>query len=229
MLFRSGVPLIYPAITILDAPDPAKLDALIDRLHEFDIAIFISPTAVAKGMARVQARRSLPPNLKFATIGPGGVRALAKLGITDVIHPEGRPDSEALLATDFMRGVKGKRIVIFRGAGGRDLLGDTLTTRGANIEYAECYRRGKPVLDAGALNHAARERRIAAVVFTSSEGVRNFFEGLDDEGRAWLRATTVVVPHPRIARATQELGCQRVVTCEAGDDALARTLADLPE
>jgi uroporphyrinogen-III synthase len=222
-----GVPLLHPAIAILDAPDSVELDQVIDRLDQFDIAIFISPTAVAKGMARIHARRTLPSRLGIATIGEGGARALAALGVQEVIRPSGRPDSEALLATDFLREVDGKRIVIFRGEGGRELLGGTLTARGARVEYAECYRRGKPALDVAVLNQTAREHGIAAVVFTSSEGVRNFVEGLDDAGRVWLRATPVVVPHPRIARAARELGLVRVVESGAGDEALARTACAL--
>ena len=221
-----GVPMLHPAIALFDAPDPQQLDALIDRLDQFDLAIIISPSAVTKAMTRITARRTLPATLRLATIGPGGVRALARFGVSDVIHPTARADSESLLAMDFMCNVQGKRVVIFRGEGGRELLGDTLRARGATVEYAACYRRGKPHLDVAALNREAHAGRIHAVVFTSSEGVRNFCEGLGEPGLAWLREMPVFVPHARIASAARELGLKRVVESAAGDDALLLSLMD---
>lgn len=222
-----GVPLLHPAIELLDAPDPATLDALIDRLDQFDLAIFISPSAVTKAMARITGRRALPPGLRLATIGPGGVRAFARYGVRDVIHPEGRADSEALLDTAALKSVNGQQVVIFRGDGGRELLGDTLRARGAVVEYAACYRRGKPALDAAALERDAHAGRIGAVVFTSSEGVRNFCEALSesgDSGIEWLRKTPVVVPHPRIADAASQWGLRQVVVSAAGDEAMLLSL-----
>jgi uroporphyrinogen-III synthase len=121
-----GEPLLYPAIVILDAPDVRALDAVIERLDDFDLAIFISPSAVEKAMARITARRALPATLRCAVIGPGGARALQRFGVTGVIAPQGRYDSETLLASCYMQNVRGQRIVIFRGDGGRELLGKTL-------------------------------------------------------------------------------------------------------
>jgi uroporphyrinogen-III synthase len=224
-----GVPLLYPAIEILDVPDPSALDGLIDRLHDFDLAIFISPSAVEKAMARITARRTLPSELRCAAIGPGGVRALQRFGVIDVVAPElrlhqARYDSESLLASSYMQDVRGLRIVIFRGDSGRDLLGNTLTERGARVEYAVCYRRSKPTWTADALEQARLHTHIAAVIVTSSEGLRNFYDLAAPAGQTWLRQTPVVVPHPRIAAVARELGMTRVVEAESGDDALVRAL-----
>ena len=43
-----GEPLLFPVIAIGDALDPQPLDAAIARLDEFDVAIFISPSAVER-------------------------------------------------------------------------------------------------------------------------------------------------------------------------------------
>lgn len=222
-----GEPLLYPAIEILDAPNLRALDDLIDRLDTFDLAIYVSPSAVEKAMTRIVARRTLPAKLRCAAIGPGGVRALQRFGVKDVIaphHTHERYDSESLLASAYMQDVRGLRVVIFRGDGGRQLLGDTLTTRGAMVEYAVCYRRAKPTFDAAPLLAAWARHGVAAVIVTSSEGLHYFCERIGAAGQSWLSTTTVVVPHPRIAATAHELGMTRVVESEAGDEALVRTV-----
>ncbi len=223
-----GEPMLYPAMDILDAPDPQALDAAIDRLDEFDLAIFISPSAVDKAMTRITARRALPPlltKLCCAAIGPGGVRALQRFGVNEVIAPGGaRHDSESLLASEYLQDVRGQRVVIFRGDGGRELLGDTLAARSAKVEYAVCYQRGKPSFDAQTLLWAWENNRVAAVIFTSSEGLRNFCERIGEAGLPWLRKTPVIVPHPRIAAVARELGVTQVVESASGDEALVSAL-----
>ena len=218
-----GVPLLYPAIEILDAPDPRALDAVIDRLDDFDLAIFISPSAVEKAMTRITARHALPAKLGCAAIGPGGVRALERFGISDVIAPSAdqrRYDSESLLASAFTRNVSGKNVVIFRGDGGRELLAGTLTARGAHVESVTCYRRTKPALDCAPLLQAWSHGEVVAAIVTSSEGLRNFCEMLGAPGVAFLRNTLMIVPHPRIAAVAREMRMMRVVESASGDEAL---------
>lgn len=222
-----GVPLVYPALEIIDVTDVGPLEDAIARLAQFDFAIFISPSAVDKAMTRIQSRRTLPEGLQCVAIGPGGVRALQKFGVTNVIAPprgaarDERYDSEALLDSPFLQDVQGKRVVIFRGDGGRELLRDTLSARGARVETVTCYRRGKPGFDAAELNAIAQRGEVAAIIITSSEGLRNFCAHLGEAGSAWLRATPLVVPHPRIAAAARELGFAQVVQVPPGDQALA--------
>lgn len=225
-----GVPLLCPALQILDAPDTAALDAAIARLHEFDLAIFVSPSAVHKAMTRITARRTLPLTLRCAAIGPGGARALHRFGVSDVIAPpadSARYDSESLLASQFLQDVRGKRVVIFRGDGGRELLRDTLVARGAQVQTVACYRRGKPTFDPAPLLAAWARGAVAAVIVTSSEGLAHFSEHLGPAGEAYLRDTPVIVPHPRIAAAARERGLQRIVESAAGDEAMVGALCVL--
>jgi uroporphyrinogen-III synthase len=222
-----GEPLLYPALDIQDAPDVRALDGVIDRLDAVDLAIFISPSAVDKAMTRITARRALPATLRCAAIGPGGAQALQRFGVNDVITPQrgdGRYDSESLLALPFLQDVRGLRVVIFRGDGGRELLGATLAARGAVVEQVTCYRRGKPTFDVLPLMRAWERDVIAAVVVTSSEGLRNFFEHIGAAGQARLKRTPIVVPHPRIAAAARELGLVRVVEAASGDDLLVQAV-----
>lgn len=222
-----GRPILFPVLEIQEAADVGALDALIDRLDEFDLAIFISPNAVSKAMNLVTARRELPANLKVAAIGRGSMKALGQFGVIDVIAPEARFDSEALLELQPLKDVAGKRVVIFRGDGGRELLGDTLLARGARIEYVECYRRGKPGLDTAPLMRAWARDELHAIVVTSSEGLRNLFDMVGPLGRTWLKKTPLVVPHPRIAETARKLGLTNIVLTEAGDEGIVAGLCGL--
>jgi uroporphyrinogen-III synthase len=218
-----GDAILFPVIEIADIDDTRPLLALIDRLDDFDRAIFISPNAVYKAMTLIKARRALPPQLAFAAVGQATVRELGNFGVTAVTAPA-RFDSEALLALPEMQDVAGKRMVIFRGVGGRELLGETLTARGAVVEYVECYRRVLPHADPAPLLKAWERNEVHAVVVTSSEGLRNLYALVGAQGRPWLQKTPLFVPHPRIAAAAHELQFAAVVQTTQGDDGLMQGL-----
>jgi uroporphyrinogen-III synthase len=154
------------------------------------------------------------------TIGKSSERELARHGIHDVISPPLRFDSEALLELPELIDVAGKRVIIFRGDGGRELLGDTLIARGARIDYLSCYRRGKPQTDPAPLLKLWEQGRLDAVTLTSSEGLRNFFDMVGRLGQAWLRKTPAFVPHARIAEQARVLGLFNVIPTGPGDDGL---------
>lgn len=219
-----GRAVAFPTIAIEEAADLGPLIALLDRLETFDLAIFISPTAVDRALNLIRARRALPPGLVMAAIGKGSARELARFGVHDVVVPQGRFDSEGLLAQAPFADVAGRRIVIFRGEGGREHLGDTLIARGARVEYGECYRRVKPDADAQVLLRLWARAELDAIVVTSSEGLRNLYEMVGRLGQQWLRRTPVFVPHPRIAEAARELGMVDLTVTDPGDEAVVTAI-----
>jgi uroporphyrinogen-III synthase len=221
-----GDAILFPVIEIRDVENPAPFLALIDRLDAFDIAIFISPNAVNKAMTLISARRALPAKLAVAAVGSASERELARFGVAGAIVPAGRADSEALLELPLLGHAEGKRVVIFRGEGGRELLGDTLAARGAAVEYAECYRRVRPELDPAMLLDAWARKRLAAITITSSEGLRNLWQMVGEGGQAPLATTPVFVPHPRIAQGARERGFTTVIDTKPGDEGLVAGLIE---
>ena len=198
---------LFPAIEIEDvAPPPA-----LARLHEFDLAIFVSPTAVAKAMPHVS---KLP---RVAAVGAGTRRELEKRGVANVIAPRTGADSEALLATPELGEVAGRRIAILRGDGGRALLGETFVARGAQVEHVTCYRRRAPQ----APGHSWKAGELAALTVSSSQGLDNLFEVLDP---GMLRSTPMFVPHPRIAERARALSVREVVLAGHSDDEMFERL-----
>ena len=220
-----GRAVLFPAIEIRDIEDPGPFTQLIDRLDDFDLAVFVSPNAVERGMSVISARRKFPRRLQVAAVGGGSVRTLERFGITGVIAPQGRSDSEALLELPALAAMSGRRVVIFRGAGGREALGEALRGRGAAVEYAECYRRVRPALDAAPLLEAWSRQGIDAVVVTSSEGLRNFTDMIGPGGRERLPDTPLFAPHPRIAEAAHGLGVRKVIVTGPGDEGIVTGLS----
>ena len=220
-----GRAILFPAIEVRDVEDPGLFTQLIDRLDEFDLAVFVSPNAVERGMSVISARRKFPRRLQVAAVGGGSARALERFGITDVIVPQGRSDSEALLELPALAEMSGRRVVIFRGAGGREALGEALRDRGAAVEYAECYRRVKPMLDTAPLLEAWSRQGLDAIVVTSSEGLRNFADMIGPDGRERLPETPLFVPHPRIAEAAHGLGVRKVIVTGPGDEGIVNGLS----
>lgn len=222
---EGGRAIVFPAIEILEVEDRGPLEALIDRLETFDLAIFISPNAAVRGLSAIRARRTLPLQLTIAAIGRGSARELKRQGIASVLAPAAGADSEALLGIPELQALNGKRVVIFRGVGGRELLRDELLARGASVDYAECYRRRRPNAEIAPLLEASRRGTIDAVVATSREGLRNFYDMLGEPGRSALKATPLLVPHPRIASSASELGFTNVTVTGPGDEGILQGLA----
>lgn len=216
-----GKAIRFPTLEIFDAKDMSALSAAIDRLEQFDLAIFISPNAVNKAIGLIRARRDWPQGLRCAAVGKGSGKALALLGIDDVLVPQGRFDSEALLALPELQDVGGKQVVIFRGDGGRELLGEELTRRGAGVTFAECYRRGKPVgADVEPLLQQWAHGEVGAVTVTSGESMRNLFDLVGATGQQFLKKTPVFAFHEEIAEVARKLGIEQVYTTPSGDDGL---------
>jgi uroporphyrinogen-III synthase len=179
---------------------------LLARLEDYDLAVFVSPSAVRKAL-ELAAGRPWPARLRLAAPGEGTRRELEAHGFRGVIAPAGQADSEALLAMPVMAQVAGARVLILRGAGGRELLGETLAARGARVQYAECYRRVRPQAPPPA-------GRLDGICANSSEALENLAALL---GVDRLRQAAVFVPHPRVAARAAELGLPPPVVTGPGD------------
>jgi uroporphyrinogen-III synthase len=141
---------------------------------------------------------------------------LEHAGHTRVLVPAAGADSEALLAMPQLADMAGKRILIFRGEGGRELLGDALAARGASVAFAQCYRRTRPQTDFGPL--LAGWNGVDAVTIFSAEALHNLFLMLGDAGVQRLRIAPVFVAHPRIAGEAAKHGVRTVEVAGPGDE-----------
>lgn len=220
LLDAGAHPVLFPLLVIRPVEDLHNLLDVAARLDQFQLAVFVSPNAVQHALDPILSHRPWPRHLRAATVGRSSEAALAARGITDVIAPSDRFDSEALLALPALQQVAGWKVIVFRGDGGRELLGEVLQERGAQVEYVTAYRRSKPDAGPEPLIKLWQAHKLDAITLTSSEGLRNLHELLGPLGQSYLRHTPVFVPHVRIAEQAHALGLQQVVTTGPADDGL---------
>jgi uroporphyrinogen-III synthase len=217
----------FPALALEEIEPDAPLQARLARLADFDLAIFVSANAVERGMALVHRFAQWPAGLGAAAVGEATAQALRDEGVAPVIAPRERHDSAALLELPRLQSVRGERILVFRGQGGRGELKETLEARGAHVEYAECYRRVKPEADPAPLAAALARGEVSAVSVLSGETLENFIAMMGREAAAALHCVALVVPHPAIGAHRDAQRFARVLVSGHGTPALIDALTSL--
>ena len=222
-----GRPVRFPVLEILPPEDPAVARRMLQEAATADLLIFVSANAVRHAFPLLPD--VLPAGLGIAAVGGATARALEEAGLEPTLVPGERFDSEGLLALPELREMDGKRVIIVRGEGGRELLRRTLEERGARVDYAEVYRR-RCAQRSSANLVASWRSLVQAVTVTSVEILDCLWSLLGEEGQARLRETPLVVLSERIAARARELGCRQVVVTErAGDHAILQALCKLAE
>lgn len=213
----------FPVIAILSA-DPAPLRQV--DLAAYDLAFFVSPNAVEHALA-IRPRGDWPASLRVATVGPASARLLRACGWGEVIVPEVGFDSEAVLAlADFApAAVAGRRVLLLRGEGGRELLAEVLRERGARVDACCVYRRAAAALDPAALVARFGRGELTALVFSASEGLHFFLAICGEAGLAMLRALPCFAPHSRILAALLAAGAADARLTPPGDAGIAAGIA----
>lgn len=192
-----GNPILFPTIEIVDVQDFSLIESVLQQLHEFDFAIFISPNAVEKTFKIFQ--KNWPEKIKTIAVGASTARVLQAYAI-EVIFPVAHFSSEALLDLPLLHNVSDKRIVIFKGEGGRTILANTLRDRGAIVHEASVYRRMIPA-------HLIKlPKHIDIIICTSSDGLQNLYEMVDVIDRQWLLQKSLLVISERMVVLARQLG-----------------------
>ena len=215
-------PIVFPAIVIEPPDDRRALDDVHAQLHRYDFAMFVSANAVEYGAPPASR---WPASLVALAPGDGTAEALLAAGIGNVRVPATTHDSEGLLALPELADVRGRRFIVFRGDGGRELFAETLRGRGAQVDIVSCYRRRAPTSGASGLVEAMREGRAHAVTVTSSEGFDNLWNVLGTDGRNALVRLPLFAPHARIVEHVRARGIDAIAT-PPGDAGLIAALLE---
>jgi len=222
---KGGKAITFPSLEIIDVQQSKlkQLNSILKRLHLFDMAIFISVNAVESAAHLIGD--TLPAKLKLAAVGNSSRKAVEQQWQQPVLCPNSGANSEALLAMTELQQIEGRHILIFRGQGGRELLAQTLSQRGATVEYAEVYRRGRP---AGNLEPLLKQSPgVDLITATSNESLQNLYDmASSDEQRNWLLSRQLIVISDRTAQLAQQLGFRQpaIVSEQSNDQGLANVM-----
>lgn len=208
----------FPTLAISAPPDAVAARAALAALEQYDLALFVSANAVDQALA-LRPAADWPVGLRYAALGVGTARALARQGLPTPLTAPPPHDSEALLALPRLQDVSGQRILIIRGAGGRELLGETLRARGANVNYAEVYQRIRPDSDTRDILAAWMQGAVDIMTVTSGEALQNLVAMLGEPLGARLLATPLVVVSGRMVQQALALGFASPRLAEAAGDA----------
>lgn len=217
-----------PLLTIAPRGDDVLLGQISVALKTADLAIFVSPNAIECTMRLLErswqdvSDRALP----IGVMGGSSMAALKNHGIgiesnpTKIILPQSNAqwDSEGLWAElqSLNWDWSTKKVIIFKGEGGRDWLADTLKHAGAQVDAFSVYARVPLDLNSP-LWTDIHEMDFAKSLWllTSSEAVRYL-----GQAKLPLDLATAICPHHNIADAAEQIGFGEVFTCEPGDEAL---------
>ncbi len=205
-LSAGGTAYGFPTIEIKPVKKSIDLLETIKTLPDCDYLFFISPNAVIHGIEAISgAIGDIPKTIKLAAVGAGTVAALKTAGYHCQLAPEDNFNSESLLALPALQDIQNKRIIIFRGNGGRNKLKNELSQRGAHVVYAECYERAIPEANPETLINKLRNHNINIISFTSSDAARNLVTILGNNAELVLNLPVIVVSQ-RISDVCQTLG-----------------------
>ena len=228
--------LSLPLLTIVPKTDEHLADYIATALSDADLAIFVSPNAIESVMRLLErdwqdfSKKIIP----IGVMGGSSHLALKNHGIglenhpTPIIIPQNNEhwDSEGLWQElqSLQWNWQGKKVVVFKGEGGRDWLANTLQKAGATVEAISTYSRVPLDIDNPAW-HAIREMDLSKSLWllTSSEAVRYLGEVMRDQFTQNLSTASALCPHHNIADAAELIGFGEVFTSEPGDEALVKS------
>ena len=221
-----------PVIEIEAPADAAPAIAALEHPGRFDLLVFTSANAVGGALLLKPDLPELADLPQVATVGPATRRALEQAGVSVAITPGEEFSSEGLLRHPRLDEslLRGKRVLIVKGAGGRGLLADGLKAAGAEVTQVDVYRRSRP--EAG-LSKLLGEplTNFDLIVFSSGTAIEHLLDIASKVEKRQILHMPMVVSSGRIARIVRERGAQRPALVADGpeDKALVRAVESWQE
>lgn len=224
-LTQQGISVLrFPVIEIKVPLNTQALKTILGSVQNYDLAIFISANAVEWGLTQLPS--PWPESVPIAAIGLATANAISAHGLSVNLVAPKPYNSESLLGMSELQNLTGQKVLVIRGEGGREHLAQTLRQRGAEVEYAECYRRARPEIDTRVLHQAWAAEKELLFVVTSNEGLQNLFDLLGQAGRNNLLSSPLVVVSERTANEAKAMGFTQkpLLADSASDEAILNTV-----
>ncbi|BAT45788.1 uroporphyrinogen-III synthase [Escherichia albertii] len=217
----------FPLIEFSPGRQLPQLADQLTALGEGDLLFVLSQHAVAFAQSQLhQQSLEWPTFPAYFAIGRTTALALHTVSGHNVRYPQDREISEVLLQLPELQNIVGKRALVLRGNGGRELIGETLTARGAEVVFCECYQRCAIHYDGAEEAIRWQSRGVTTIVVTSGEMLQQLWTLIPQWYREhWLLCCRLLVVSERLAKLARELGWKDIkVADNADNDALLRAL-----
>jgi len=217
----------FPLIEFAPGRQLAQLPSMLSALPPASLVFALSQHVIhfANPLLR-QSGIGWPKELTWFAIGRTTALTLHAASHLTIHYPQDRETSEVLLQLPELQNIQGKQVLILRGNGGRELLGETLQERGAEVNFCECYQRNE--IKYNGMEEAWRwsERQVSTLVVTSGEMLQQLYTLIPAWYREnWLLQCQLLVVSERLASLARHLGWHNIqVADNADNDALLRAL-----
>jgi uroporphyrinogen-III synthase len=204
LVARNVAPIVVPTVAIETSAAAPSLDAMISRLPGVDWLVLTSANgALALAARLVENGHALPRSIRIAAVGPATADALTGAGIR-VDHV---PDQYLTVAiADGLGDVDGRRVVLARADTATSGLHDALVARGAIVDEVIAYRTIEGPASSRDLLHAALQRDLDGIAFTSGSTVRGLIRLASPTDRARVRTVGAYCIGPVTAAEARQSG-----------------------
>lgn len=200
---------VLPLLQRRTLPDTPEKRTLVMGLDLYQHVIAVSPGAAREFVDYAENWwPQWPVGLNWFGVGSGTADVLREAGLT-VATPSDGYTSEHLLALPQLATPTDERVLIAKGAGGRELLGQTLLQRGARVDNLVLYERTCPDHDPETLDSALNGFDPDAIIVLSGETLNNLI-ALGKNTDHNLAHRNLLVPVDRVAEAARTAGFEHV-------------------
>jgi uroporphyrinogen-III synthase len=204
--------VIKPMIAIEPLPPDRRRKQIIMDLDRYDHIVFVSQNAVRYALDDLeQYWPQWPSALHWHAVGEATGARLRERDIVPAVP--GIASTEGLLASSAFDDVKGRKILIVRGTGGRETLASELVARGGDVAYLEVYARRQAVLSRSERQVLVDLLPAVAVVY-SGETLEALAANLG-EARDGL---SIVVPSGRVRTVAAAAGFTDILVASGPDE-----------
>lgn len=202
-----------PLLEIAAVAETPTIKSQFMNIDLFDVVIAISRNAAEMGLMYLdQYWPQWPVEIDWVAIGPVTAEVMTAQGL-EVKMPAGQFDSEGALQMPELTDVADKKILIWRGVGGRETLASTLRERGAEVVYAELYQRLVPEYDEQQWQQTLALNPLLLV--SSGQGLEAIAA---QQPRIAERVRGIIAPSLRVAELAESLGFSKIQIAASAQD-----------